>query len=92
MAKKTYILYVSVKDGKNPSGQIESRLAGMGWARLRGGEVYLIYAEQTPREVRDLIQPLLGDSGHIFVSELNTTNHSGFLAKSTVDWLQGNRE
>ena len=83
-----YIVYVSTKVGKNPSASIESAIKDLEWARLRGGDAYLVFGETSPKDLRDLIRPLLGDSGHILVIEVNAKNRSGFLATSTVDWIK----
>ena len=91
MAKKYLLLYVNVLGGKNPSTPIEEKLNKHEWARLRGGDVYIVYTDLDPIGLRKLIQPVLGEDSHILVSEFSMGNHSGFLLSSTVEWINKKR-
>ena len=87
-----YFLYVNTESGKNPSDQIEKALGSAEWARLRGGDLYIVYSDKTIADLRELIQPFLTDKDHFLIGEFNKINHRGYLSASTVNWINKDRE
>jgi hypothetical protein len=87
MLGQYYFMYVNTVTGNNPSDEIEKALASMEWARLRGGDIYILYSQKRPDEIYDMIKPILGDSAHILVGKFDMNSHRGWLSTASVEWL-----
>lgn len=91
MAQKFFFLYLDTQDRPVPNSPIEQALNSFDWVRLRGGRFYLVYSKGPAKKIRDAVQPLLNHEDHLLVGEFNKSDHSGWISKLVIDWLQKDR-